>query len=82
MMNIDFRIMRFRYFVNRKSLFEIHKKVSFLASTNYPERSKSYRSIGEPELIRLRSERTLPVKPGGSFRDYVSFYLGPRPVMY
>ena len=38
-----------------------------LVCPNHPERSQDYRSIGETELIRLRSERTLPVKPGGSF---------------
>ncbi|MBN2213215.1 MAG: DUF4433 domain-containing protein [Bacteroidales bacterium] len=52
-----------------------------LVCPNHPERSQNYRSIGETELIRLRSTRSLPISPGGSFRNYVSFYLGPRPVM-
>ena len=52
-----------------------------LVCPDHPERSPNYRPIGETELIRLRGERSLPVKPGGSFRSYVSFYLGPRPVM-
>jgi hypothetical protein len=54
---------------NLEGLLNIGK----LCCPNHPEHSPQYRSIDEEELIRLRSLRKLPIEPGGSFRDYVSF---------
>jgi len=37
--------------------------------------------IGNPELIRLRSKRRVPVPPGGILSDYIPFYFTPFSVM-
>jgi hypothetical protein len=40
-------------------------------------------AIGNPDLIDRRSQRMVPVAPGGSLSDYVPFYFTPfSPMMY
>lgn len=78
-MPIPANILIFRI-THRDNLEHIFS-TQLICSPNHEGRSPNYISIGETELIRLRSACPLPIEPGGSFRDYVSFYLGPRPVM-
>jgi hypothetical protein len=40
-----------------------------------------YRSIGNEDLIKRRSGRTIPVPPGGVLSDYVPFYFTPFSIM-
>ncbi len=37
----------------------------------------NYVQIGKPDLIRERNHRMVPVAPGGTLADYVSFYFTP-----
>ena len=41
----------------------------------------TYVVIGNPELIEKRRSRSVPVFPGGTLSDYVSFYFTPRSPM-
>lgn len=41
----------------------------------------NYRTIGNPELIRKRASRSVPVPPGGTLEDYVPFYFTSRSPM-
>lgn len=38
-------------------------------------------SIGNPELIDLRSRREVPIPPGGTLSEYIPFYFTPRSPM-
>ena len=40
-----------------------------------------YVGIGNPELICKRSQRVVPIEPGGTLADYVPFYFTPFSVM-
>jgi hypothetical protein len=43
----------------------------------------NYRTIGNPELIDKRSNRTVPIPPEGTLSDYVPFYFTPySPMLY
>jgi len=43
----------------------------------------SYVSIGNPELIEVRSRRVVGVVPGGTLADYIPFYFTPyTPMLY
>lgn len=48
---------------------------------NHENGFSNYKSIGETELINLRNRIHLPFNNNLTFRDYVAFYFGPRPVM-
>jgi hypothetical protein len=42
-----------------------------------------FEPIGNPELIERRSERQVPIPPGGTLDDYVPFYFTPfSPMLY
>lgn len=41
----------------------------------------TYRNIGNPDLIGKRATRQVPVEPGGTLNDYVSFYFTPYSIM-
>lgn len=42
-----------------------------------------YVDIGNPDLIGKRNNRVVPILPGGTLSDYVSFYFTPRsPMLY
>lgn len=54
-----------------------------LRSVTHPNRDPDYTGIGDSTLIQSRGSKTIHLTPGGSFRDYVSFYFGPRsPMLY
>lgn len=40
-------------------------------------RDPNFREIGNPDLIRKRTQRRVPVPPGGALSDYVPFYFTP-----
>lgn len=40
-----------------------------------------YVGIGSQELIESRTERSVPIEPGGSYADYVPFYFTPYSIM-
>jgi hypothetical protein len=52
-----------------------------LQCRNSDNASPSYLSIGSEEIITVRSERQVPVPPGGSYGDYVPFYFTPYSIM-
>ena len=41
----------------------------------------SFRSIGNPDLIERRRQRSVPIAPGGALSDYIPFYLTPYSIM-
>lgn len=50
---------------------------------NSHHRDPNFRTIGDPDLIRKRSTREVPVGPRGSLSDYVPFYFTPHsPMLY
>lgn len=54
----------------------LHCKSSNIPDPNYVE-------IGNPELIRKRKERAIPIAPKGTLSDYLPFYFTPfSPMMY
>ena len=43
----------------------------------------NFRQIGNPDLIRKRSKRVVPIPPGGTLEDYIPFYFTPlSPMLY
>ncbi len=62
--------------IHRENLEYIFNS-ELICCPNHPNRSDDYVRIGEKELIRLRSDRKIPIVQNKSFRDYVAFYLGP-----
>jgi hypothetical protein len=47
------------------------------------QRDPGFVDIGNPDLIRKRNHRDLPVSPGGTLSDYVPFYFTPwSPMLY
>lgn len=43
----------------------------------------NFRRIGDSSLIDYRKDLRAPDPPGGVFKDYIPFYLGPRsPMLY
>ncbi|WP_441001472.1 type II toxin-antitoxin system toxin DNA ADP-ribosyl transferase DarT [Fodinibius sp. SL11] len=54
-----------------------------LRSPNHPNKDPAYTGIGDTSLISKRGAKTIQKGPGGTFRDYVAFYFGPRsPMLY
>jgi len=50
---------------------------------NSPERDPNYVEIGNPELIHKRTQRVVPIPPGGVLSDYIPFYFTPlSPMLY
>jgi hypothetical protein len=50
---------------------------------NSPTRDSAFVSIGNPDLIKHRYSRTIPIPPGGILSDYIPFYFTPRsPMLY
>ena len=42
-----------------------------------------FESIGNPDLISKRGNRTVPIEPGGTLSDYIPFYFTPfSPMLY
>jgi len=49
----------------------------------HPDADPDYIQIGDRQLTSKRGQTPVPVGPGGTFRDYVAFYFGPRqPMLY
>lgn len=44
---------------------------------NSLERDPNYVEIGNPELIQKRTQRVVPIPPGGVLSDYIPFYFTP-----
>jgi len=42
----------------------------------------NFRQIGDPDLIKKRPKRTVPIHPGGTLSDYVPFYFTPCSIMF
>ncbi len=50
---------------------------------NSTVRDPEFRAIGDPDLIQKRSNRHVPIGPGGTLSDYVPFYFTPHsPMLY
>jgi hypothetical protein len=50
---------------------------------NSSVRDPNFRAIGDPDLIEKRSNRQVPIGPGGTLSDYVPFYFTPHsPMLY
>ena len=52
----------------------LHCKNSNVSDPNFVQ-------IGNPELISKRTTRNVPIPPGGTLSDYVSFYFTPHSMM-
>jgi ssDNA thymidine ADP-ribosyltransferase, DarT len=52
-----------------------------LFCANCSPQAPDYVTIGNPELIGRRSQRIVPIPPGGTLADYVPFYFTPFSVM-
>ena len=48
---------------------------------NTAERDPNYVEIGHPELIQKRTQRPVPIPPGGVLIDYIPFYFTPHSPM-
>ena len=48
---------------------------------NSASQDKNYVNIGSASLIDKRSQRTVPIPPGGTLSDYVPFYFPPFSIM-
>jgi hypothetical protein len=56
---------------------------NLLTSPNHEAADPNYEGIGDNSLIEYRNAARIPIAPGGTFRDYVSFYFGKRsPMLY
>lgn len=54
-----------------------------LRCPNHTESDPNYIGIGDTTLIQSRGSKIIQLTPGGSFRDYISFYFGSRsPMLY
>ena len=54
-----------------------------LCCPNHVEADPNYQNIGLTDLIKKRSEQSLPHARNKTFKDYVAFYFGPRsPMLY
>lgn len=54
-----------------------------IATAGSEHADPEYKSIGSSTLIKNRKGLQAPDPPGGTFEDYVPFYLGPRtPMLY
>ncbi|MEX2409855.1 MAG: DUF4433 domain-containing protein [Candidatus Paceibacterota bacterium] len=54
-----------------------------LRCPNHPDCDPNYLGIGDITLIQSRGSKVIPLQPGETFRDYISFYFGPRsPMLY
>jgi len=42
----------------------------------------NFRQIGDPDLIRKRPTRAVPISPGGMLSDYIPFYFTPCSIMF
>jgi hypothetical protein len=52
-----------------------------LTCPTHPEKDPNYIGIGDESLIENRNQKVIPLQPGGTFLDYVSFYFGRRSPM-
>lgn len=48
---------------------------------NSSDQDPDFIQIGNAELIEKRAKRTIPISPGGTLSDYVSFYFTPSSIM-
>jgi len=54
-----------------------------LTCPSHSDADKKYIGIGDDTLKEHRKEKTILVKPNGTFSDYVAFYFGRRsPMLY
>jgi len=52
-----------------------------LRCPNHLDSDPDYLGIGDITLIQSRGSKVIPIEPGETFRDYISFYFGPRSPM-
>jgi len=58
-------------------------RTGLLHAPLHPDADPNYIQIGDKQLTGKRGQTAVPVGPGGTFRDYVAFYFGPRqPMLY
>lgn len=58
-------------------------RTGLLHAPLHPDADPNYVQIGDRQLTSKRGQTPVPVGPGGTFRDYVAFYFGPRqPMLY
>lgn len=71
-------VFRITHFQNVRWMLE-HGIHCCNSSTTDP----NFVTIGQPDIIRLRDDHTVPVPPGGCLSDYVPFYFTPfSPMAY
>jgi hypothetical protein len=58
-------------------------RTGLLHAPLHPDADPDYIQIGDRQLTSKRGQTAVPIGPGGTFRDYVAFYFGPRqPMLY
>lgn len=58
-------------------------RTGLLHAPLHSDADPNYIQIGDRQLTSRRGETIVPVGSGGTFRDYVAFYFGPRqPMLY
>jgi hypothetical protein len=54
-----------------------------VTSPSHKSADPGYIGIGDDSLIAHRKTMSIPLKPGGTFNDYIAFYFGKRsPMLY
>jgi hypothetical protein len=48
-----------------------------LTCPNHQQKDVNYIGIGDESLINKRTQKEIAIDPGGTFKDYISFYFGP-----
>ncbi len=52
-----------------------------VTSPNHPNANPNYRSIGNNDIINIRSNKIVPTHDVNTFKDYIAFYFGKRSIM-
>lgn len=72
-----FYIYRIIHFTNLEYILQN----GLVTSPNHPNSNPNYRSIGNNDIIRVRSNKNVPTHPNNTFRDFIGFYIGKRSIM-
>jgi len=72
-----FDIYRILHFTNLEYILQN----GIVTSPNHQNSNPNYRSIGNNDIIQIRSNKNVPTHIENTFRDFVAFYIGKRSIM-
>jgi len=72
-----FNIYRILHFTNLGYILQN----GIITSPNHPNSNPNYRSIGNNDIIQIRSNKNVSTHPDNTFRDFIGFYIGKRSIM-